>query len=171
MLRLCLWLFVLINKLKDLGHGAILVRTIHGKTTYVPKESPLKTKRLSESTTVVVAIILIIAAWQFPLLRRAIAANEAATWAHCAHHTSTSPSNHLPDLASKRLAHGSGQQPVSSTSAGLIDATLSAGTKSGYSFATSTTLNVRTITITTVGCTPSTPGRPAAFFCSDQSGP
>jgi len=127
---------------------------------------------------IVVAIILIIAAIAIPnLLRSRIAANEAATVGalRTLNTSEVTFQSTYPDLGYQcdLASMGPGNNSVSSTSAGLIDATLAAGTKSGYSFATSTTCGTSgTITITYGwGAQPSTAGQTGQrYFCSDQSG-
>ncbi len=120
---------------------------------------------------IVVAIILIIAAIAIPnLLRSRIAANEASAVGSIrtintseVTYASTYPNVGFTDLASLGGSGGS------ATGAGLIDAVLASGTKSGYVF-----------TVTTGGTGPSTTydvhGDPQnsqtgqRHFFSDQSG-
>jgi type IV pilus assembly protein PilA len=127
---------------------------------------------------IVVAIILIIAAIAIPnLLRSRIAANEAASVGalRTINTAEVTYQSTYPDLGfSCNLANlGPGNNSVSSTSAGLIDATLSAGSKSGYSFQTTAACATSgTITITYgYGAQPLTPGQTGQrYFCSDNSG-
>ena len=122
---------------------------------------------------IVVAIILIIAAIAIPnLLRAKIAANEASAvgslrtlnTACIAFSTSygqfPAALTNLGPIASGGTA--------SSTSADLIDSVLSAGSKSGYTFAYSATTPFQTYTIT---ATPITVGQTGQrMFFTDQSG-
>jgi len=120
---------------------------------------------------IVVAIILIIAAIAIPnLLRSKMAANEASAVGslrslNTASVTySTTYGSYPPTLASM----GPGT-PATSTTADLIDSVLSAGTKSGYTFAyTVGGTGNTTYTITAIPVTVGTTGQ-RAFF-TNQSG-
>ncbi|MFZ3210753.1 MAG: prepilin-type N-terminal cleavage/methylation domain-containing protein [Terriglobales bacterium] len=125
---------------------------------------------------IVVAIILIIAAIAIPnLLRSRIAANEASAvgsirtlnTAEVTYNT-TYPTVGFTGLTALGPVASGGT--ASSTAAGLIDANLASGTKSGYSF-----------TVTPATSVPSTDYQSAAapvtlgttgqrYFCSDSSG-
>lgn len=88
---------------------------------------------------IVVAIILIIAAIAIPnLLRARIAANEASAVAsiRAINTAEISYNSAYPTVGFSNLANlaGTSCTPPSSTGACLIDTTLAAGTKSGYSF-------------------------------------
>ncbi|HVZ60242.1 MAG TPA: prepilin-type N-terminal cleavage/methylation domain-containing protein [Terriglobales bacterium] len=121
---------------------------------------------------IVVAIILIIAAIAIPnLLRSRMAANEASAvgslrtinTAEVTYQT-TYPNVGFTGLSALGGAGGA------STGAGLIDSVLSGGTKSGYSFAV-TTSGSAPITGYTVTGQPSTPGTTGQrYFFTDQSG-
>jgi len=127
---------------------------------------------------IVVAIILIIAAIAIPnLLRSRIAANEASAVgslrtlnvAEITYNTSYPTVGFACTLGV--MGPPSGSAPANSAAAGLIDSSLAAGTKSGYSF-----------TIACVGggtpavnyqstATPVSPGVTGQrYFCSDASG-
>src|SRR5213075_3221594 len=93
---------------------------------------------------IVVAIILIIAAIAIPnLLRSRIAANEASAVGslRTPNTAEVTYQSTYPDqgFACTLAALGGTTTPPTSAGAGLIDATLTSGKKSGYSFATSTT--------------------------------
>src|SRR5258706_2179160 len=128
---------------------------------------------------IVVAIILIIAAIAIPnLLRSRIAANEAFALGslRTLNPAEVTYQSTYPDLGfACPLAALGGTGTPTSASAGLIDATLSGGTKSGYSFVSSTTCV--SATGTTIFITYGWGGKPVApgqtgqrYFCSDQSG-
>jgi len=127
---------------------------------------------------IVVAIILIIAAIAIPnLLRSRIAANEAAAVGalRTINTSEVTYQSTYPDVGfSCSIANLSpGNGTPSSTSAGLIDSTLAAGIKSGYSFATTSNCSVaNNITITYgYGARPTAPGQTGQrYFCSDNSG-
>ena len=127
---------------------------------------------------IVVAIILIIAAIAIPnLLRSRIAANEASAvgsirtlnTAEITFNT-TYPTVGFTTLANLGPVTGGGSP--TSTAAGLIDANLASGTKSGYSF----TLNPVVAssgpnTDYQSAAAPVTPGTTGQrYFCSDSSG-
>jgi len=126
---------------------------------------------------IVVAIILIIAAIAIPnLLRSRIAANEASAvgslrtinTAEITYNTTYGPLVGFASLSAMGPATGS--PPVAtSTAAGLLDANLASGTKSGYSFvATPSGTNNATYTSTATPITVGTTGQRS--FCSDASG-
>ncbi len=130
---------------------------------------------------IVVAIILIIAAIAIPnLLRSRIAANEASAVGSIrtlntaeVTYASTYPDQGFTCTLAN-LGPPSGSNPATSTSAGLIDAVLSSGTKSGYSF---TLASCTAAGSTTINVTYQSQGQPVAVgqtgqraFCSDQSG-
>ena len=122
---------------------------------------------------IVVAIILIIAAIAIPnLLRSKIAANEASAvgsmrtlnTACIAFSTSYGQFPTLLTNLGPIAANGT----ASSTSADLIDSVLSAGSKSGYTFAYTATAPYQTYTLT---ATPIVVGQTGQrMFFSDQSG-
>jgi len=129
---------------------------------------------------IVVAIILIIAAIAIPnLLRSRIAANEAAAVGalRTVNTAEITYQSTYPDIGFTcvflRLGPGNGS--VSSTSAGLIDATLASQDKSGYHFST---VGVGSCPVSNgiqvgyqFGARPQTPGQTGQrYFCSDQSG-
>ncbi len=122
---------------------------------------------------IVVAIILIIAAIAIPnLLRAKMAANEASAVGSlrtintsCVAY-STSYGTFPTALTNLGPIAASGT--ASSTSADLIDSVLSAGTKSGYTFAYSPANNNQTYTLT---ATPVAVGQTGQrMFFTDQSG-
>jgi len=127
---------------------------------------------------IVVAIILIIAAIAIPnLLRSRIAANEAAAVGalRTLNTSEVTYQSTYPDIGFVCVlaSMGPGNGTVSSTSAGLVDATLAAGIKSGFTFATSATCtSANNIMITYAwGAAPTSPGQTGQrYFCSDQSG-
>ncbi len=128
---------------------------------------------------IVVAIILIIAAIAIPnLLRSRIAANEASAVGSLrtintseVTYNSTYPSVGFTCSLSVMAPPASGTSP-SSTAAGLIDANLAAGNKSGYTFSAGTCNTANGITVDyqwkadpqTIGTT----GQRG--FCTDVSG-
>ena len=128
---------------------------------------------------IVVAIILIIAAIAIPnLLRSRIAANEASAVGsiRTINTAEVTYSSTYPDCGFTTLANLGGSGGTA-TGAGLIDAVLASGTKSGYSFAatpsggsgtcgSSSTPNT-TFTLTGDPLSPQTGQR---HFFSDQSG-
>jgi len=130
---------------------------------------------------IVVAIILIIAAIAIPnLLRSRIAANEASAVGSIrtlntaeVTYSSTYPDQGFTCTLSN-LGPPAGSASATSTSAGLIDAVLSSGVKSGYSFA----LTGCTVAgATSINVSYTSQGLPVAVgqtgqrgFCSDQSG-
>ena len=126
---------------------------------------------------IVVAIILIIAAIAIPnLLRSRIAANEASAvgsqrtlnTAEITYNT-TYPSVGFATLGQMAPPASSGTS-VSSTAAGLIDANLASGVKSGYDF--TLWLNSTTpITSYDTAANPQSPGITGQrYFCSDGCG-
>jgi len=125
---------------------------------------------------IVVAIILIIAAIAIPnLLRSRIAANEASAvgsvrtlnTAEVTFNT-TYPTVGFTTLANLGPVTGGGSP--TSTAAGLIDANLASGTKSGYTF-TVTPNNATPATDYQSAAAPVTPGTTGQrYFCSDSSG-
>jgi type IV pilus assembly protein PilA len=132
---------------------------------------------------IVVAIILIIAAIAIPnLLRSRIAANEAAAVGalRTLNTAETTYQTTYPDIGYNCTitSLGPGNNTVSSNSAGLIDATLATGMKSGYTFnypPPNSPYCLQTssgLTITyAFGADPTTPGQTGQrYFCSDQSG-
>ena len=127
---------------------------------------------------IVVAIILIIAAIAIPnLLRSRIAANEASAvgslrtinTAEITYNTSYPTVGFACTLGT--MGPPSGSTAASSTTAGLIDSNLAAGTKSGYSFTVACvgggtpTVNYQS---TATPISPGTTGQ--RYFCSDGSG-
>ena len=124
---------------------------------------------------IVVAIILIIAAIAIPnLLRSRIAANEASAvgsertlnTAEITYNT-TYPTVGFAPLAS---LGGSGSGVATSSAAGLIDANLASGVKSGYSFSVWTN-NSTPVTAYDSAAGPVTAGTTGQrYFCSDSSG-
>jgi len=129
---------------------------------------------------IVVAIILIIAAIAIPnLLRSRIAANEASAVGalRTINTAEVTYQSTYPDVGFTCVfvQLGPGNGTPSSTSAGLIDATLASQDKSGYHFSTvgaSSCQSVNGIQITyQFGAKPQTPGQTGQrYFCSDQSG-
>jgi len=126
---------------------------------------------------IVVAIILVIAAIAIPnLMKSRIAANEAsAVGSLRALNTSevtysTTYNAYTCTLAA--LGPPSGSSTPSSAAAGIIDATLASGAKSGYSF-TAGTCNVSGTGITTSYqwlADPSSPGTSGSrHFCTDDT--
>jgi len=127
---------------------------------------------------IVVAIILIIAAIAIPnLLRSRIMANEASAvgslrtlnTAEITYNTTYPSSGFTCSLPA--LGPPASGTSVSSTAAGLIDANLASGTKSGYSFALSgcgSSSPVPTYQSTGNPVSPGTTGQ--RYFCSDASG-
>jgi len=125
---------------------------------------------------IVVAIILIIAAIAIPnLLRSRIAANEASAvgslrtlnTAEITYNT-TYPTVGFTTLGS--LAPATGGASVSSSAAGLIDANLASGVKSGYDF-TVWTNSSSPVTAYDSAAQPVSPGVTGQrYFCSDGSG-
>jgi len=125
---------------------------------------------------IVVAIILIIAAIAIPnLLRSRIAANEASAvgsvrtlnTAEITYNT-TYPTVGFTGLGNLGPATGG---TATSTAAGLIDANLASGVKSGYSFtlaADATTTPSASYQSTASPVTAGTTGQ--RYFCSDSSG-
>ncbi|MFZ3214203.1 MAG: prepilin-type N-terminal cleavage/methylation domain-containing protein [Terriglobales bacterium] len=127
---------------------------------------------------IVVAIILVIAAIAIPsLLRSRIAANEASAVGSLrainnAEVTYNSTYNSYT-CALTALGPPNGGGTPTSAGAGIIDANLAAGTKSGYSFTPGTCNTDSTGTITTsyqwMG-NPSSPGTSGTrFFCTDDT--
>jgi type IV pilus assembly protein PilA len=124
---------------------------------------------------IVVAIILIIAAIAIPnLLRSRISANEASAvgslrtinTAEITYNTTYPTAGFACSL--DKMGPPSGGT-ASSTAAGLIDANLAAGTKSGYSFAISGCSGTPAVTYSTTAqpVSPGTTGQ--RYFCSDSS--
>jgi type IV pilus assembly protein PilA len=129
---------------------------------------------------IVVAIILIIAAIAIPnLLRSRIAANEASAVGslrtlNTAEITYNTTYPNVGFACTLGALGGSGSGTATSTAAGLIDANLASGVKSGYSFSF---LNASGCTGTTPAPTYSTYASPVTagttgqrYFCSDSSG-
>jgi prepilin-type N-terminal cleavage/methylation domain-containing protein len=128
---------------------------------------------------IVVAIILIIAAIAIPnLLRARIAANESSAvsslrtinTAEISYQTAYPSNGYSADLAS--LGGTAGSCTPSSSSACLIDSTLSTGAKSGYNFAAvgGTPVNSANSTYTT-GAAPNTYNQTGVRqFCSIEDG-
>ena len=131
---------------------------------------------------IVVAIILIIAAIAIPnLLRSRIAANEASAvgslrtinTAEITYNTSYPTSGFACTLSS--LGPPSGNAPVTSANAGLIDSTLGCTTqpctKSGYTFSIACVGNGNPAVNYETTATPASPGVTGQrYFCSDASG-
>ena len=128
---------------------------------------------------IVVAIILIIAAIAIPnLLRTRIAANEASAVGsmRTLNTAEVTYSSTYPDCGFASLTNlgGSGG---SATGAGLIDAVLASGVKSGYSFGAAASGGSGTCgsgsqpnTLYTLTGNPSSPQTGQRYFFSDQSG-
>jgi type IV pilus assembly protein PilA len=129
---------------------------------------------------IVVAIILVLAAIAVPsLLRSRISANEASAVASLRSintaqvtYNVTYPSEGYADTLTK-LAMPTGTNPVSSTSAGLIDWVLGCAAqpcpKSGYSFAITGTNSGTPIVTYSLTAVPLVPGQTGyRGFCSDQ---
>jgi type IV pilus assembly protein PilA len=126
---------------------------------------------------IVVAIILIIAAIAIPnLLRSRIAANEASAvgslrtlnTAEITYNT-TYPNVGFACSLGAMAPPASGTSP-SSTAAGLVDANLASGTKSGYSFTLNNCSGTPANNYQTLAA-PVTPGTTGQrYFCSDSSG-
>ncbi len=123
---------------------------------------------------IVVAIILIIAAIAIPnLLRSRMSANEASAvgslrtlnTAEITYNTT------YPTVGfACTLGQMGGTGTPSSTAAGLIDANLASGTKSGYSFALSGCSGTPAVTYSSTA-QPTVPGTTGQrYFCSDSSG-
>ena len=129
---------------------------------------------------IVVAIILIIAAIAIPnLLRSRIAANEAAAVGalRTLNSAEVTYQTTYPDIGFTCSFDylGPGNGSPSSTSAGLIDATLTTHNKSGYGFwrvSAGSCPVVNGIQSTyQLGAQPLTPGQTGQrYFCTDQSG-
>jgi prepilin-type N-terminal cleavage/methylation domain-containing protein len=127
---------------------------------------------------IVVAIILIIAAIAIPnFLRSRVAANQASAVASLhtlgiaeATYSSTFGQGFSVDMQS--LAPPPGNANVSSTAAGLIDSTLTSGSKSGYSFTYSPGPAGATGIITTYSFTavPITSSTGTNYYYTDESG-
>ena len=126
---------------------------------------------------IVVAIILIIAAIAIPnLLRSRIAANEASAvgsmrtlnTAEITYNTTYPTTGFTCTLGN--LASPSGGASPTSAAAGLIDATLAGGTKSGYTFTVTpgTQTPVASYETAAAPVTAGTTGQ--RYFCSDNSG-
>lgn len=126
---------------------------------------------------IVVAIILIIAAIAIPnLLRSRIAANEAS--AVNSLRTLTTAENtyysSYPNFgfACSLKSLGGGKNPPDNTAAGIIDDTLSNGSKAGYLFASGAC--TKTGTLTTgyqYSAAPASPNQSGVrYFCVDTSG-
>jgi len=123
----------------------------------------------------VVAIILIIAAIAIPnLLRSRIAANESSAvgslrtlnTAEVTYNTTYPTVGFASLTAMGPVTSGS----ATSTAAGLIDANLAGGTKSGYTFTVTPGTQSPVASYETAGA-PVTPGTTGQrYFCSDQSG-
>ena len=131
---------------------------------------------------IVVAIILIIAAIAIPnLLRSRIAANETSAVGslRTLNTAEVTYQSTYPDLGFACTLAALGPpattaQPTS-TSAGLVDATLAGGVKSGYMFATTQSTSCTSVSGIMItyqwGGAPSAPGQTGQrYFCSDQSG-
>jgi len=126
---------------------------------------------------IVVAIILIIAAIAIPnLLRSRIAANEASAvgslrtlnTAEITYNTTYPTTGFACSLGS--LAPPSGSASPTSSAAGLIDATLASGSKSGYTFAVGNCSGTPSVNYNTTAA-PVSPGTTGQrYFCSDSSG-
>src|SRR5271157_4905210 len=126
---------------------------------------------------IVVAIILIIAAIAIPnLLRSRIAANEASAvgslrtinTAEITYNTTYGPLVGFAALSAMGPTSGAGVS-ATSTAAGLLDANLASGTKSGYDFAaTASGTNNNTYQSTAAPQSVGTTGQ--RYFCSDASG-
>lgn len=127
---------------------------------------------------VVVALILIIVTMAIPsLLRARIAANETSAvaslktidTAQLAYAMNYSMTGFAPSLAA---LGGTSCTPPNSMSACLIDSQLASGTKSGYSFTLSTTVNMNGPNDTySVAADPVTPNHTGVrFFCSLDDG-
>jgi type IV pilus assembly protein PilA len=126
---------------------------------------------------IVVAIILIIAAIAIPnLLRSRISANEASAvgslrtlnTAEITYNTSYPSTGFTCSLPALGPISGSS---ATSAAAGLVDANLASGIKSGYSFALSgcgSTTPIPTYQSTGTPVSPGTTGQ--RYFCSDASG-
>ena len=130
---------------------------------------------------IVVAIILIIAAIAIPnLLRSRIAANEASAvgslrtlnTAEITYNTTYPGTGFACSLSA--MGPPSGSTAASSANAGMIDANLAAGTKSGYKFAfLNATCNPSGGITTTydIKADPVSPGTTGQrYFCTDLSG-
>jgi len=126
---------------------------------------------------IVVAIILIIAAIAIPnLLRSRIAANEASAvgslrtinTAEITYNTTYGATVGFAALSSLGPVASAGTSPTSAA-AGLLDATLASGTKSGYSFtAVASGTNNATYESTAAPLVVGSTGQ--RYFCSDASG-
>jgi type IV pilus assembly protein PilA len=125
---------------------------------------------------IVVAIILIIAAIAIPnLLRSRIAANEASAVGSL-RTLNTAEITYNTSYPTQGFACTLGQMgPVSggtanSTAAGLIDANLASGTKSGYTFALSGCTGTPAVDYK-IAAAPTSPGTTGQrYFCTDSSG-
>jgi len=125
---------------------------------------------------IVVAIILIIAAIAIPnLLRSRIAANEASAvgslrtinTAEITYNTTYGPLVGFANLSVMGPTASAGTSPTS-TAAGLLDANLAAGTKSGYTFTVVPSgTNNSNYESTAEPQSPGTTGQ--RYFCSDPS--
>jgi len=114
---------------------------------------------------IVVAIILVIAAIAIPnLMKSKMAANESST-------VSSIRTIVTSELSYAEVNPTSGYQSLGAlASAGLIDTTLGAGTKSGYNFNLTPGSGTPPTTFTT-WADPSSPGNSGTnYYCSDQSG-
>jgi len=125
---------------------------------------------------IVVAIILIIAAIAIPnLLRSRIAANEASAVGslrtlNTAEITYNTTYPNVGFACTLGALGGSGSGTATSSAAGLIDANLASGVKSGYSF-TVWTNSSTPVTAYDSAASPVTAGTTGQrYFCSDSSG-
>jgi len=126
---------------------------------------------------IVVAIILIIAAIAIPnLLRSRMAANEASAvgslrtvnTAEITYNTTYPNVGYACSLS--LLAPPSGSASATSSAAGLIDATLAGGTKSGYTFTVSNCTGSSPTVNYQYAAAPVTPGTTGQrYFCTDVS--
>jgi prepilin-type N-terminal cleavage/methylation domain-containing protein len=123
---------------------------------------------------IVVAVLLIIAAFAIPnYMRSKMAANQASAVdslrsMNTACVTYSTVYSQFPAALTNLGPVQQGQNAPSATSADLIDATLAAGQKSGYTFVYTPGTDNQSYTITATPITPATTGQNMYF--TDQSG-
>ncbi len=122
---------------------------------------------------IVVAIILIIAAIAIPnLLRSRISANESSAVGsiRTLNTAEVTYSTTYPNVGFTCTLTNLGPGTLGSTAAGLIDNVLSAGQKSGYTFALAGCTGTPVVTYNSSGAPVSIGQTGQRAFCSDQSG-
>jgi type IV pilus assembly protein PilA len=126
---------------------------------------------------IVVAIILIIAAIAIPnLIRSKLAANEASAVASIRTITTaeTTYSTTFPHIGYTctmgELGPPASGGPITSSSAGILDAVLASGVKAGYTFSISNCTGVPASTYNSVAVPLTVGASGTRSFCSDVSG-